>query len=296
MALENTDDCVKALRKAMKAAQKAKLPVVVTLDEYDQLARSSRDGKENEIALMRGLFAVLKAYPPRFMLATGIMPLLATELSGATNDLEVITHDIDFADAIGLPHDVVVDELRRIAAYYAKRDEKLASSGWEEDFVDEMTQFMKEYFNGFRFHMVKKGKEVPAMYNTQQSISFFAMLMKEGPRPSLEVLREAKLEHVADAKMRLRKLKALFGTGIDTHTQVGETGVCVWAVFLMPQLETSFSQTDPFHVLLKGVNQHLQQVTHVHACPACAQMHLQVIRDRGRKRCRGDEFRGPGEH
>ena len=219
MALENTDDCVEALRKAIFAAADARLPMVVTIDEYDQLARSSRGGKDDEIALMRDLFAVLKAYPPRFTFVTGIMPLLATtDLSGATNDVQVITDDIDFADAIGLPQDAVVNELRRIAAYHAKHDGNLASSGpWEEDFVDEMTQFMKEYFNGFRFHMAKKGKEVPAMYNSQLAISFFAMLMKKGPR-SLEVLRKAKLEHVADAKMHLHKLKALFGTGIDTHT------------------------------------------------------------------------------
>ena len=220
LKLKDTDNCVEALRKAYYAAAHAKLPMVVTIDEYDQLARSSRGGKDDEIALMRDLFAVLKAYPPRFTFVTGIMPLLATtDLSGATNDVQVITDDIDFADAIGLPQDAVVNELRRIAAYHAKHDGNLASSGpWEEDLlVDEMAQFMKEYFNGFRFHMAKKGKEVPAMYNSQLAISFFAMLMKKGPR-SLEVLRKAKLEHVADAKMHLHKLKALFGTGIDTHT------------------------------------------------------------------------------
>ena len=221
LTVDESDDCVSALRKAIRVAAKANLPLVITIDEYDHLARSSRDGKEKEIALMRDLFLQLKVNPPHFLFVTGIMPLLATELSSATNDVVVITHDSEFADAVGLPQDVVANELHRIAAYHTSGAKDSADNSWERPFLEEMAQFMKEYFNGFRFHQAKKGIKVPAMYNTQQSVAFFRMLTKEGAS-ALDTLHDAQQGLVGDAKMRLNTLLGLFGSGIDTHTQVGE--------------------------------------------------------------------------
>jgi len=223
LKVDDGDSCVDALEKAIRTATaaKANFPVVITIDEYDRLARSSRDGKEKEIALMRRLFVLFKDHPPRFLFVTGIMPLLAMELSSATNDVKVVTHMFKFADAIGLPQDVVVNELRRIAAYHTSRALGPPDNSWEAPFLEEMAQFMKEYFNGFRFHQAKKGIKVPAMYNTQQSVAFFRMLTKEGAS-ALDTLHDAQQGLVGDAKMRLNTLLGLFGSGIDTHTQVGE--------------------------------------------------------------------------
>jgi hypothetical protein len=221
LKVDDGDNCVDALRKATIAAAEANLPLVVTIDEYDHLARSSRDGKEKEIALMRDLFLQLKVSPPRFLFVTGIMPLLATELSSAANDVKVVTHMFKFADAIGLPQDVVVNELRRIAAYHTSRALGPPDNSWEASFVDEMAQFMKEYFNGFCFHPAEEGAEVPAMYNTQQSVAFFSMLTEDGAS-ALKKLRQSQEGLVDDAKMRLASLKRRFGPGIDTHTHVGD--------------------------------------------------------------------------
>jgi hypothetical protein len=215
------EKCTITIKRAIVAANEAQVPIVISMDEYDRLARSSRDGKQAEIALMNDLFTVFKDTAPRFLFVTGIMPLLATELSSATNDVVVITHDSEFADAVGLPQDVVANELRRIAAYHTSRSKVPRGNSWEVPFIDEMVQFMKEYFNGFRFHQAEDGVNVPAMYNTQQSVAFFRMLTKEGPS-ALNKLHNAQEGLVHDAKIRLNALLGLFGSGIDTHTQVGE--------------------------------------------------------------------------
>ena len=215
--------CVHTVKNAIRAANRASLPIVITMDEYDRLARSSGDGKEQEIELMRSLFTALKDYPPRFLFITGIIPLLFTELSSATNDVAVVTHDLEFADAVGLPHDVVVGELQRIAKYHTSCAEDPTDASWEGPFVEEMTQFMKEYFNGFRFHQAKKGSTVPAMYNSQQLMSFFTMLTEQG-KAALVKLHKIKAGLVGNSKLRLEALTDAFGSGIDMHTQVRKAG------------------------------------------------------------------------
>ena len=96
------------LRNAILTCQDSKIPIVITLDEYDSLflqrtLRKSEDGGPLGLAFMRGLFTTLKTYPPDFLFVTGMLPLLLLELSGATNDITVLTHQEEYADAIGIP-------------------------------------------------------------------------------------------------------------------------------------------------------------------------------------------------
>jgi hypothetical protein len=118
LEVEIDKSCIGSVENAILAGNKVGLPIIITMDEYDRLARSSRDGKEAEIDLMKSLFTVFKTRPPRYHFVTDIMPLLATELSSATNDVEVVTHDLELADAIGLPEEEVFRELQRIAKYH----------------------------------------------------------------------------------------------------------------------------------------------------------------------------------
>jgi hypothetical protein len=143
------DDVGVAIKSAIRAAHLAGMPVVFTLDEYDYLSRGkhlpkSTDGPP-ELDFMRSIFKALKTDDadrrPDLCFMTGVMPLLLTELSSATNDIRVLTHDPDFAGAIGLPQAAVTRELERIAAW-AYRDGK-GSSEDQAVFVGEMGAFMK---------------------------------------------------------------------------------------------------------------------------------------------------------
>jgi hypothetical protein len=137
--------------------------------------------------------------------------------------MAIITHGIEFAHAVGLSHRVVLNELQRIAAYHTSISADPTDSSWEGTFVNEMAQFMKAYFDGFHFHSASENAEVPVMYTTQQSVAFFRMLTQHGP-DALIKLRKAHEGLVDDAKLHLDALKKAFGSGIDTHTLVGEGG------------------------------------------------------------------------
>ena len=96
------------LQRAILACQDSKIPIVITLDEYDKLSlqrnlAKAKDGGPPELAFMRGLFTTLKTYPADFLFVTGVLPLLMVELSGATNDIAVLTHQEEYAGAIGIP-------------------------------------------------------------------------------------------------------------------------------------------------------------------------------------------------
>lgn len=90
---------------------------------------------------MRSIFTALKDMPPTLLFITGVMPLLLTELSSASNDIAVLTHDRAFAGAMGLPQAAVERELRRIAAWVYRNSEDRAAV--ESAFVAEMGIFMK---------------------------------------------------------------------------------------------------------------------------------------------------------
>jgi len=101
-----------SLMTAMDICKEQGTKVVVTIDEYDRLSRIKHlakqpDGGPPELSFMRNLFVNLKDNPADFLFVTGVLPLLMTELSGATNDIVVITHQPKLADAVGIPQVVL---------------------------------------------------------------------------------------------------------------------------------------------------------------------------------------------
>ena len=226
-----------SLQRAILACQDSKIPIVITLDEYDKLSlqqnlAKAKDGGPPELAFMRGLFTTLKTYPPDFLFVTGVLPVLLLELSGATNDIKVLTHQPEFADAIGIPEvssfdllkglqvlslfgsflamqAAIIQELRRLANYLYQSPEQ---AHMRDVFVQETGEFMRDFFNGFRFVRDQKS---PTLYNTQMVMRFLAYLVKHGAE-ALETLQEAKKNDRYTYSYLTMELRE----GIDTHTQV----------------------------------------------------------------------------
>lgn len=153
-------------------------------------------------------------FPPP-SLVTGVTQLLIRELSSASGGIVLLTHEPEFASAVGLPECKVQGELRRIAAWIYRDHVVAEPSAAMEDFVGVMSGVMKDYFNGFRF--VRSSESPPAMYNTQQCLSFFNMLAKHG------VKRLADYKATLEAKGRLisvDELKGVFPGGVNINAQV----------------------------------------------------------------------------
>ena len=74
------------------------------------------------------------------------------------------------------------------------------------------------YFNGFRFiRNAPHDPPAPAMYNSQQIMVFFRMLTEVGSS-TLAKWRDARAR--STAPMPAATVKALYGPGIDVHSQV----------------------------------------------------------------------------
>lgn len=144
----DSDHCAQSLVNAVTAAQDnegEQRLVVVTIDEYDRLSRHCKLSKTAdgppELQHMRSLFIALKDAPADLCFITGVMPLLMVELSSAANDVTVITHEEEYAEAVGLPQIVVNGELRRIATWIYGSSRGAAAD--REAYVATLAPFVK---------------------------------------------------------------------------------------------------------------------------------------------------------
>ena len=138
-----------SIENAIAAAHAKSLKIVITIDEYDCLSRNKHLAKTDdgppELTLMRGIFRSLKKSPGAdFVFITGVMPLLIAELSGATNDVSILTHDYDFAGAVGLPRESVERGLGDIATWtYRNTTDTSVKQQKIATFVSEFSDFMQ---------------------------------------------------------------------------------------------------------------------------------------------------------
>ena len=102
-----------------------------------------------------------------------------------------------------------MQELRRLADYLYQSPDKIHM---RDVFVKEIGDFMRDFFNGFRFVPDQKS---PSLYNTQMVMRFFAYLVDHGVQV-LETLQEAKNNDCYTYSF----LNDKFRRGIDIHTQV----------------------------------------------------------------------------
>ena len=100
-------------------------------------------------------------------------------------------------------------ELRRLADYLYQNPDK---THMRDVFVKEIGDFMRDFFNGFRFVPDQKS---PSLYNTQMVMRFFAYLVDHG----VEVL-ETLLEAKKNDRYSYSFLSMKLDDGLDIHTQV----------------------------------------------------------------------------
>jgi hypothetical protein len=198
-----------SLSSALSASRK--LRVLITIDEFDRVARrlAKHDGNKAASArdALRNILGAIKdncGHCSLFM--TGVTPVTIREIASPANFITDVSFYPCLATACGLPPADVKAEIARIVS---QRPELEGDPCAAED----LFQFMQDYFNGYRFVQT----EQTTIYNPQQCLSFFHFLA-EPLTPIgnvLETIRAAR----RDGTYLLRTETAVTA-GIDINSQV----------------------------------------------------------------------------
>ena len=199
-----------SLASALRASAK---PVLITIDEYDRIARrvALRDDDKAALArdILRSTLGTLKDNVSKCRLfMTGVTPLAIREISGPANFITDVSFDPDLATVCGLPPASVKTEITRIVG---QRPELKGDPCAAED----LFQFMQDYFNGYRF----VESEQTTLFNPQQCLKFFQFLVKPST-PIGNVLEDIRAAR-RDGTYLLRNRSAV-EQGIDVNSQVHE--------------------------------------------------------------------------
>jgi len=139
--------------------------VVLLVDEYDRPIIDNLDNLDEAKAIrdtLRGFYGVAKALDPywRFVFVTGISKFSRVGVFSTMNNLDDLTMDYRFADALGITE----DELRH---YFQPHIAEFAQK--EQITSDELLAKIRHWYDGFRF--APEGQNLYNPYSTLQLFS-----------------------------------------------------------------------------------------------------------------------------
>ena len=196
-----TDHFSDALREANRIGAR----VLVTIDEYDRVARTVATFPESYATemngVLKGILGVLKDNQnANSLLMTGISTLHHTELTSTSNYIDTLSLDPSLATAAGFLKNDLQTELTCIFENLLHRDDlgelmQDPRARSRETMVEACLSFMEHYFNGYQFV-----PDAPKVFNPTQCLRFFKTLTKE-PRVCMQRVWNTDSQNVTDSKV-----------------------------------------------------------------------------------------------